>query len=55
MIPFRSYRTVHIEITVTYSDSTLGYIQSFPVSISLENVGMTHVKKKDEEIWINET
>ena len=46
--------TVHIEITVAYSDSTLGYIQAFPVSTFLENAGMTHVKR-DEEIWINET
>ena len=52
--PFGSYNTIQMEITVAYSDSTLGYIQSFPVSTSLENAGMTHVKR-DEEIWINET
>ena len=52
--PFGSYSTVHIEIAIAYSDSTLGYIQAFPVSTSLENTGMTHVKR-DEEIWINET
>ena len=34
--------------------NTLKYLQSFPVSTSLENAGMAHVKK-DEEIWINET
>ena len=39
------YSTIQIEIIVAYSDSTLGYIQSFPVSTSLENVGMTHVKR----------
>ena len=51
--PFGSYSTVQIEIIVAYSDSTLRYIQSFPISTSLENTGMTHVKR-DEEIWINE-
>ena len=51
---FGSYSTIQIEITVAYNDSTLEYIQSFPVSTSLENAGMTHVKR-DEEIWINET
>ena len=54
MTPFGSYSTVHIEITVVYSDSTLGYIQSFLASTSLENAGMTHVKR-GKEIWINET
>ena len=49
--PFGSYNTVQIDITIVYSDSTLGYIQSFPVSTSLENASMTHVKR-DEEIWI---
>ena len=42
---FGSYSTVQIEITVAYSDSTLGYIQSFPVSTSLEYAGMKHVKR----------
>ena len=37
--------TVQIEITVAYSDSTLRYIQSFPVFTSLENVSMAHVKE----------
>ena len=46
---FESYSTVQIEITVAYRDSTLGYIQSFLISTSLENAGMTHVKR-DEEI-----
>ena len=45
---------VQIEITVPYSDSTLGYIQPFPISTSMENTSMTHVKR-DEDIWINET
>ena len=30
---FGSYSKAHIEITVLYSDSTLGYIQFFLVSI----------------------
>ena len=34
--------------------STLEYIQSFLVSTSSENAGMTRVKR-GEEIWINET
>ena len=51
---FGSYSTIQIEITVAYSASTLRYIQSFPISTSLENEGMTHVKR-DEEIWINAT
>ena len=54
MTPFGSYNTVQIEIIVAYSDSTLEYIHSFLISTSLENAGMTHVKR-DEEIWINET
>ena len=52
--PFGSYSIVQIEITVAYSASTLRYIQSFPISTSLENAGMKHVKR-DKEIWINET
>ena len=52
--PFGSYSTIQIKIIVAYNDSTLGNIQSFPVSTSLENASMTHVKR-DEEIWINET
>ena len=52
--PFGSYITVQIEITVSYSDSTLGYIQFFPVSISLEYASMKHVKR-DKVILINET
>ena len=51
---FESYSIVQINIIVASSDSTLGYIQSFLVSTSLENAGMTHVKR-DEERWINET
>ena len=51
--PFGSYSTVQIEIIVAYSDSTLGNIQSFLVSTSLENACMTHVKR-NKEIWINE-
>ena len=54
MTSFGLYSTVQIEIIVAYSDNTLGYIQSFFVSTSLENAGKTHVKR-DEEIWINET
>ena len=48
------YSKAQIEITVSYSDSTLGYIQLFPVSTSLEYVGMKHVKR-DKAILINET
>ena len=46
--PFGSYSTIQIKITVAYSDSTLGYIQSFLVSTSLENASMTHVKRYEE-------
>ena len=53
-IPFGSYSTVQIKIAIAYNDSIFGYIQSFPVSTSLENAGMKHVKR-DEKIWINET
>ena len=53
--PFGSYSAVQIEITIAYNDSTLENMQSFPISTSLENAGMTHVKKRVEEIWINET
>ena len=52
--PFRSYGKAHIEITVSYSDSTLGYIQFFLVFTSLEYAGMKHLKR-DKAILINET
>ena len=54
MVPFRPYSKVQIEITVSYNDSTLGYIQLFPVSTSLEYASMKHVKR-DKGILINET
>ena len=50
--PFGSYRIIQIEIIIAYSDSTLGYIQSFPVSTSLEYACMKHVKR-DKTILIN--
>ena len=52
--PFGLYSIVQIEITIVYSDSTLRYIQSFPLSTSLENAGMIHIKR-DKDIWINKT
>ena len=52
--PFRSYNKTHIEITISYSDSTLGHIQLFPISTSLEYADMKHVKR-DKAILINET
>ena len=33
---------IQIEITVSYSDSTFGYIQFFPVSTSKVFAGMKH-------------
>ena len=50
--PFGSYSKAQIEITVSHNDSTLGYTQFFPVSTSLEYVGMKHVKR-DKAILIN--
>ena len=51
---FRSYSKAQIEIIVSYSDSTLGYIQFFSVSTCLEYADMKHVKR-DKAILINET
>ena len=51
--PFGSYSKAQIEIIVSYSDSTLGYIQFFLVSTSLEYAGMKHVKG-DKAVLINE-
>ena len=42
---FRSYSKAQIEIIVSYNDSTLGYIQFFPVSTCLEYADMKHVKE----------
>ena len=36
---------IQIEITVSYSDSTFGYIQFFPVSTSNFYAGMKHKSK----------
>ena len=47
-----SYSNAQIEIIVSYSDSTLGYIQFFPISTSLEYADMKHVKR-DKAILIN--
>ena len=52
--PFGSYSKAQMEITFLYNDSTLEYIQFFPVSTSLEYAGMKHVKR-DKAILINET
>ena len=54
LTPFRSFSKAHIEITVLCSNSTLGYIQFFPVSTSLEYASMKYVKR-DKAILINET
>ena len=51
---FGSYSKAQIEITVSYRDSTLSYIQFFPVSTSLEYAGMKNLKR-DKVILINET
>ena len=52
--PFGSYNKTHIEIIVSHSDSTLGYIQFFPISTSFKYAGMKHVRR-DKVILINET